>query len=120
MRRLIRCQSRVITILFGWRSYVGVLSLAIATLNLLPLPRLDGTHILSALLGLVFKTDPEDELEEHELREMGEYEETPLGASRNGTRRALLRKRRWHRAITWTTTGMAVICIGGGLVLEAL
>jgi membrane-associated protease RseP (regulator of RpoE activity) len=99
--------------------YVATLSLALATLNLLPLPRLDGTHILSAVLGLVIRVDP-DELEEHEIAEMEEYERTTLDASRNGIRRGLLMKRRLHRAISWTTTGIAVVCIGGSLVLEAL
>jgi hypothetical protein len=111
---------RDLTSFFGGRRYVGVLSLALATLNLLPLPRLDGTHILSAVLDLVFKVDPENELVEHELEELEAYEEASLDPARDGPRRALQKRRWWHRAIGWTMTGVAVVCVGGGVVLGAL
>ncbi|KAJ9100544.1 hypothetical protein QFC21_003587 [Naganishia friedmannii] len=103
--------------------YIATLSLALATLNLLPLPQLDGTHILSALLSLAFGiADHEQGADEYDRMEADDMElddgMTSLERIRTFPHRD--KKRRWHQIITWTTSGLAIACLGGGVILGLL
>jgi membrane-associated protease RseP (regulator of RpoE activity) len=103
--------------------YVATLSLALATLNLLPLPQLDGTHILSAMLSLTFgSSSQEDGGDEYDRLEADDMElgDGTTSLVRNDTVNAREKKRRWHQIVTWATGGLAVTCVGGGVILGLL
>jgi hypothetical protein len=53
--------------------------------------------------------------EESDMIDEGEARIEDLGARRVGVRR-----RRWHRVVSWTTMAVAAVCVGGGIVLGAL
>lgn len=91
------------------------MSLALATLNLLPLPHLDGTHILTAVLGILIAGSAEEGEEDFDVDDEGE-----AGAEGHDARRVRGHRRRWHRVVTWTTMAVAAVCVGGGIVLGAL
>ena len=95
--------------------YIATLSLALATLNLLPLPHLDGTHILSATLGILMTASPDEAAEDFDIDDEGE-----TGIESFGRRRAEGHRCRWHRVISGTTMAFAAVCVGGGVILQAL
>lgn len=97
------------------RRYFATLSLALATLNLLPLPHLDGTHILSSILGMLIVASIHEEEGGLVVDDEGE-----AGIESFGTRRAEGRRRRWHRAVSGTTVAVAAVCVGGGIMMQAL
>ncbi|KAJ7602419.1 hypothetical protein FB45DRAFT_966468 [Roridomyces roridus] len=83
--------------------YLKTATLSLYLFNLLPLPYLDGTQFVNALLDVAFESGPQTEFEEYDV---GALEE---GVSRRGRNR-----NRWKvrvgRGITVTTAGLFVLC----------
>lgn len=112
-------------------SYISVLSLSLALLNLLPLPNLDGGHILEAILDRkypntnyrqadsepsadVFRINEELNTPTRETilpQELHDYVPNSLEA---------IARRKVERAIFISTAAVCVASLGGGILLTAL
>jgi membrane-associated protease RseP (regulator of RpoE activity) len=116
--------------------YISTLSLTLALLNLLPLPKLDGGHVLTALLDWIYPgtNEPIEDLEDgagEQFYGFGEHSLSPRrgqlyeGAQEVSTFTATVEnKRRRHlieRSISWGCGAIVVSGLGGmvmGMAVE--
>jgi Zn-dependent protease len=91
-----------------------MLSLSLAILNLLPLPYLDGAHILEAGLDYWYPNS-----RKAASTDIEEFEGEPLQSPRVDPA-VVTKRRRIEQAILYGSSGLTATAFGGGLVMTAL
>ena len=107
-------------------SYAVALSLSLALLNVLPLPRLDGAHMMEAMLDKLYPTTKKSggralptaaSAPGHEAEDVIEQGLDPLTIEDEV---AQSKRSRIEMTIGYGSVGMAVLALGGGVLASIL
>lgn len=97
-------------------SYMATLSLSLAILNVLPLPRLDGAHMVEATLDKLYPTTSKTGPTTGAAPEVEETVERGLEPMSIQDQAVQSRRTRVERGIEYGSVVLAVLAIGGGLL----